>query len=225
MFNGCQLFLGDCLEKLKEIPDKSVDLVLTDPPYGKKWARGLNGIGVVKKKNEKFENLFWDSETPNKVYFEQILRVGKSVLIFGGNYFTDVLPISNCWLVWDKRGETPRGQQIPFADCELIWTNLNKTIKKYVCVNQGFIRDSKDERLHPTQKPTELILDILKDFSKENDLILDPFMGSGTTGVAALKLQRRFIGIEINPEYFAIAEKRINDWKNQSRLTSLFSGD
>ena len=203
------LIHGDCLEEMKKMPDKSVDLVLTDPPYGKQWARGKHGIGELKTKNEKLENVSWDKTIPSKKVFNEIFRISKNQIIFGGNYFTDYLPPSNCWIVWDKLGELKLGKQIPFAHCELVWTSFKKTVRKYTLRSQGFIKDTKDARVHPTQKPSELLKWIVRDFSKENDIILDPFMGSGTTGVACKELGRNFIGIEIAEKYYEIAQKRI----------------
>ena len=205
-----QIICGDCLEVMKELPDKSVDLVVTDPPYGKQWARGRFGIGWVKKVNEKRERVNWDKTIPTKIYFDEMIRVSKNQIIFGGNYFTEYLSPSNCWIVWDKRGNFKRGTQIPFADCELAWTSFNRTIKKYTLRIQGFVNDSKDIRVHPTQKPTEIIEEIINDFSNKDDIILDPFLGSGTTAVACKELGRRYIGIEISPEYCEIARRRVN---------------
>ena len=211
-----EIWNDDCLNVLKTMPDKSVDLVLTDPPYGKKWTRGSNGIGISKDQNEN-DSLGWD-KIPDKTYFDEMLRIGKKVIIWGGNYFTNFLYPSNCWLVWDKRGNFPRGEQIPFADCELAWTSENKTVKKFTLISQGFVSDVKEERCHPTQKPEELFKWCIKQFSKENDLILDPFMGSGTTGVACANLNRNFIGIEISEKYCQIAEERIMRTLNQQKL-------
>lgn len=192
---------------MKEIEDKSIDLVLTDPPYGKMWTRGKNGIGVLKDKNEK-DKTKWDIK-PTKEYFDEMIRISKNQIIFGGNYFTDYLPPSNCWIVWDKLGELKLGKQIPFAHCELAWTSFNKTVKKYTLRSQGFIKDTKDKRVHPTQKPNELFNWILQDFSKENDLILDPYLGSGTTAVACQNLHRNFIGIELDEKYCEISRQRL----------------
>ncbi len=192
---------------MKEIEDKSIDLVLTDPPYGKMWTRGKNGIGVLKDKNEK-DKTKWDIK-PTKEYFDEMIRISKNQIIFGGNYFTDYLPPSNCWIVWDKLGELKLGKQIPFAHCELAWTSFNKTVKKYTLRSQGFIKDTKDKRVHPTQKPSELFNWILQDFSKENDLILDPYLGSGTTAVACQNLHRNFIGIELDEKYCEISRQRL----------------
>lgn|SRR5574343_389576 len=200
-----KLIHGDCLEEMKKIPDGSVDLVLTDPPYGIKADKGTSGFGTAK--NRKYINE-WDSKTPEKEYFDEILRIGKVVIIFGGNFFTDKLPVSGHWLVWDKKGDV--AFKNPFSDCELIWTSIKKKpIKKYTFKQQGFITDSKDKRYHPTQKPSELVKQLLEVYSKDGDTICDPFMGSGTTGVACKNLNRNFIGIELDKEYYDIAVKRI----------------
>ena len=205
-----KIICGDCLEVMKKLPDKCVDLVLTDPPYGKMWTRGKNSIGLIKDKCEDDKTL-WDKKIPSKEVFDEMIRVSKNQIIFGGNYFTDYLRPSNCWIVWDKLSDLKLGKQIPFAQCELAWTSFNKTVKKYTLRQQGFINDSKDERVHPTQKPTEIFKMILQDFSDENMTILDPFIGSGTTAVACKQLNRNFIGIEISPEYCKIAEDRLKN--------------
>jgi len=202
-----KIICGDCIEEMKKMPDNSVDLILTDPPYGKKWTRGSNGIGILKDQNEN-DSLKWD-KIPDKKYFDEILRVGKRIIIWGGNYFTNYLYPSNCWLVWDKRGDFPRGEQIPFADCELAWTSENKTVKKFTLISQGFVSDVKEERQHPTQKPEELFKWCIHLFSKENDTVLDPFLGSGTTAVACKMLKRNYIGIDISSKYCKMAEERL----------------
>lgn len=212
-----KIVLGDCLEYMKTLPDKSIDLVLTDPPYGKRWTRGSNGIGLLKDKNED-DKIEWDKVIPQKEVFDEMFRVSKNQIIFGGNYFTDYLIPSNCWLVWDKLGELKLGEQIPFAHCELLWTSFNKTVKKYTFRQQGFINDSKDERVHPTQKPVELVGKIIMDWANESDLILDPFAGSFTTGVACAKLNRKFIGVEISEKYYEIGKERIKRELSQSKL-------
>ena len=197
---------GDCLDILKQIPDKSIDLVLTDPPYGISADKGIGGFGS--SKTDKHYNDNWD-KVPNKIYFDEMLRVGKRVIIFGGNYFTDKLPVNGHWICWDKKGNV--AFKNPYSDCELAYTNIpKKVVKKYTLIQQGFITDSKDKRVHPTQKPTELFKMILKDYSKKDDIILDPFIGSGTTAVACKDLGRKCIGIEISEEYVKIAIKRLS---------------
>jgi len=208
---GNTIYQGDCLEILKGMEDNSVDLCLCDPQYGKKCDKGTHGYGS--SDNRKYSDT-WDKKPPSKQYFEQIRRVSKNQIIFGGNYFK--LPVSNCWIVWDKIGDIKFNN--PFADCELAWTSFNSVIKKYTVRQQGFIKDTKDKRYHPTQKPSELFIQILKDYSEPNNLILDPFCGSGTTCVAAEELGRRWIGIDISPVYVDIARKRIQEAKDKYAL-------
>lgn len=197
---------GDCLEELKKMPDNSVDLVLVDPPYGIKACSGVGGFGISKTDNHYKGG--WDKSRPNKIYFDEMLRVGKQAIIFGGNYFADLLPQGKHWIVWDKKGDIKF--QNPYSDCELIWTNIKRnTVKKYVFKQQGFIKDTKDIRYHPTQKPSELIEIFLKEYTNEGDTILDPFAGSGTTGVACKNLNRNYILIEKEPEYIEIINKRL----------------
>ena len=207
-----KIYCMDCLEGLKKIPDKSIDICITDPPYG---INMQNGLGLSKSfgsspKTVRFyeDDSNWDSKTPDKEVFDEILRVSKKVFIFGGNYFTDKLPLGTCWIVWDKQGDIKFDN--PFSACELIWTNLDKkAIKKYIVIQQGFVKDKEpnNDRVHPTQKPVKLIRDILKD--NEGNVVLDCFIGSGTTAVACKQLGRNFIGFEISQEYCDIANKRL----------------
>lgn len=204
-----KIILGDCLEVMRGMADNSVDLVLTDPPYGKSWTRNNKtpGFGSQGNKAWRTDELTWDKFTPTQEYFDEMIRVSKNQIIFGGNYFTDKLPVSNCWIVWDKIGNHKFSN--PFADCELAWTSFSKVIKKYVVVQQGFVKDTKDKRLHPTQKPTELMKAIIVDFAETGQKILDPFVGSGSTIKAAKDLGFNATGIEINPDYVKIAQDRL----------------
>lgn len=186
-----QLILGDCLEKLKELADNSVDMVLTDPPYG---------ISIAS----------WDKHPVSKEILNELFRVSKNQIIFGGNYFD--LPKTESWIIWYKQ---------PFlkkqAQAELIWTSLKFKTRvfhyRYAGNCEGFPGklkvDYKKKSQHPTQKPIELMEYLVREYTKEGDSILDPFMGSGSTGVAAKNLNRKFIGIELDKEYFEIAKKRI----------------
>ena len=198
------IYHADCRDILPQL--SQVELILTDPPYGKRWARGMNAFGDIRHLAEKIENLNWDKERPTKDCFDLMIKGSKEQIIFGGNYFTDYLYPTNCWLVWDKKGDSFNGN--PMADCELVWTSFSKVVKKYKFIQQGFINESHDNRLHPTQKPRELIESILLDFSLVSDIILDPFMGSGTILRAAKNLNRKAIGIEIEEKYCEIAANR-----------------
>lgn len=196
----------DCLEILKELPDKSVDLILTDPPYGIGGDKGVGGFGSSAHTAKKYDD-DWDKSRPTKEYFGEILRVGKQVIIFGGNYFTDLLPVNGHWIVWDKTGGIKFDN--PFSHCELAWTNIDKSVvRKYIVIQQGFVASEKD-RYHPTQKPVSLFEGIISDYTEVGQTVLDPFLGSGTTTLAARNLQRQYIGIEISPEYCKIAEQRL----------------
>ncbi len=207
------LYLADCLTVLPDLKIENVDTVITDPPYGIGQANGTDGFGL--RSGRHYEGQ-WDNETPTQECFDLMLALGRLHLFFGGNYFTDKLPVGRHWIVWDKVGEMKF--QNPFSDCELIWTDADKkTVKKYIVIQQGFVAKEK-ERFHPTQKPVSLLSSIIDDYTDPNDTILDCYMGSGTTGVAAVKLGRKFIGVEKDPKYFAIATKRIEQALAQPAL-------
>lgn len=207
-----KVICGDCLEVIRDIPDESVDLVVTDPPYGIGAEKGTDGFGECKNKVRRYKDKW---QEPKKEWFNEILRVSKNAIIFGGNYYTHWLPLGKHWIVWDKTGTI--SFKNPFSKCELAWTNIDKNmVEKYTYIQQGFICEEKIGK-HPTQKPLPLIINIVTDYSQENSIILDPFLGSGTTAVACKQLNRNFIGIEINPDYCKIARKRleqepIRDW-------------
>ena len=203
------IYNQNCMDGLKLLPDKSIDLILTDPPYGKKADKGTNGFGTAK--NRRYAG-GWDKEAPPQEVFNEMFRVAKNLIIFGGNYFGNLLPPSNCWIFWDKKGDI--AFQNPFADGELIYTTFKKPVKRIVFRQQGFITDSKDKRYHPTQKPTELVQSLLEMFSEPGQVICDPFLGSGTTAIAAVNTGRHYIGYEIDPGYFQICCDRLDEVEN-----------
>lgn len=157
---------GDCLEMMKQIPDKSIDLVLTDPPYGigiaNKTSLSIKGASDSKKEFSKKE---WDTFVPTKEYFDEMIRISKNQIIFGGNYFAHLLPPTSCYLVWWKKDGLPRGT---FADCELAWSSFKQPAQVYNSRWHGFIRDSKEDRYaHPTQKALDVIQWAVEQFSAE----------------------------------------------------------
>jgi len=185
------IYCGDCLELMKDFPDNSVDLVLTDPPYGlnKKMQGGT--WGVAYRHGDMME---WDYVV-SEADIQEITKRGKNAIIWGANHYA--MPPSRCWLVWQK-------PYFPtMSDCELAWTTFDKPSKSFSHNRIGNING------HPTEKPIGLMLWCLDKYSKKGDLILDPFCGSGTTCVAAKMLGRRYIGIEKSPDYCKIARKRI----------------
>ncbi|RJS73020.1 site-specific DNA-methyltransferase, partial [ANME-2 cluster archaeon] len=134
-----------------------------------------------------------------KEYFDEMLRISKNQIIFGGNYYTDYLTPSSCWIVWDKRN----GRN-DFADCELAWTSFKSAVRIFRYKWNGMLQENmkkKEKRVHPTQKPTPVFTWILKKYSNEGDLICDPFLGSGTTLEACRKTNRNCIGFEISGEW------------------------
>ena len=196
------LYLADCREILPTLG--KVDAVVTDPPYGiaDKW-KGGSGHGWGKATAEAELRNEWDETTPSVETMLAIVSVAKEVIIWGGNYFE--LPPSRCWLVWSK----PE-RNFTLAEAELAWTNRDNVVRVL-----DYARSDPD-RLHPTQKPVGVMRwSIAK---TKGETILDPFMGSGTTGVAAVQMGRRFIGIEREPKYFDIACKRIEDAQRQGDM-------
>lgn len=194
----CTLYLGDCREILPLLPN--VDAVVTDPPYGigrDGQYRTTGGNGG--RKAYTFKG--WDQVRPNRDIFDLILAKSDRQVIWGGNYFADCLPASGKWLVWDK------GQRINQSDGELAYTSEDGALRIFT---QNRVALLVEGAQHPTQKPIEIMVWSLQQVPTART-ILDPFMGSGTTGVAAVKQGRKFFGIERDPEYFDIACKRIRD--------------
>ena len=199
------LYLGDCMEVMPTL-DK-VDAVVTDPPYGigadKHAGNKKNGWTQWDVKN-------WDNKRPSKSIFDKILNFKKPSIIWGGNYFTDFLPPSMQWFIWDK------GQRnFSLADCEMAWSSQNKASRVFSYARSKALGDGK---VHPTQKPIALMKWCITQLPDETSTILDPFMGSGSTGVAAVQMGREFIGIELDEDYFEIACKRIEDAQRQGDM-------
>ncbi len=208
---------GDCLEVMRGMDDNSVDLVLTDPPYGiGAYSTGTMGGGVLAKQST-FEPTTWDSESFDILQFHECQRTSRNQIIFGFNHFCDILPPTSSVIVWDKDNGDNN-----FADCELAWTSFKTAVRKVRWKWQGMLQErmgqDKEKRYHPTQKPVGVMKWIIEKYTKPDDIILDPFFGSGSTGVAAVRMGRHFIGIEINPDYCKIAEKRIQEERDKYAL-------
>ena len=207
---------ADCLEILKALPDKCIDFIVTDPPYGIKCDGGGYGLGVSVKELPKKQ---WDNGIPPKVYFDEMFRVSKNQIIFGGNYFTEYLYPTKAWIVWDKIGAYNLKNN--FSECELIWTSLKNVTKKLTFIQQGFINSDKEEnkfRFHPTQKPLKLVEKLISEFCGGGALIADFYSGSGTTAVACHNLGLDFIAVEKDAEYYAKSVERLQDARAQLRL-------
>lgn len=206
---------ADCMDILPQLPDKCIDLVLTDPPYGIDYGGQLIKGEEYKTQTNKhgwrnFGNGEWDKERPSAEIFREMLRVSKNQIIWGGNYFADLLPASQGWFVWNKMQ-----RNFSLADGELAWTSFDKALRIFD-YSRG--QANQDEKIHPTQKPLKLIEWCLARGGVENDLVLDCFSGSGTTAVACHNLKRRFICIERDPEYHALSVKRLEQAQRQQTL-------
>ena len=215
-----KIVCADCMDILKQLPDKCVDLVLTDPPYGISY----NNKKLKRKSSCEFRNIENDnSELDYCCLIKELERVAKTVIVFGANcFFTTGCFNHNCgrWICWDKRTTELADNALGFA-FELAWTNKTSGYGKiYRVMHGGFINADgpNTQRIHPTQKPVILFEKILFDYSKENDLVLDCFSGSGTTAIACHRLNRRFICIEKDPEYAKASIKRLEDAKKQLTL-------
>lgn len=217
------LYLGDARDVLPTVGP--VDAVVTDPPYGIGESAGKaatrtsglsSGIRTPQAYRRDYGNDDWDDKPIDDELITAVRTAGRWAIIFGGNYYA--MPPTTCWLVWDKlNGETD------FADCELAWTNLPKAVRRISFLWNGCMRAAGETRGdHPTQKPIGVMRWAIGHIPPPAMVILDPFMGSGTTGVAAMHLGRRFIGIEREQRYFDIACRRLEEAQRQG---SLFAPD
>lgn len=193
------LYLGDCMEVMPTLG--RVDAVLTDPPYGiKRSGQAETFTKQRKHKRKHHDDKGWDDGRPDVSVFRAMLDVSAAQIIWGGNYFADMLPAKMGWLYWDK------GQDgLSMSDGELAWTSRDAALRSFRLNRSALALDGAE---HPTQKPVKLISWCLTHIPTART-ILDPFMGSGTTGVACAKAGRAFIGIEREPTYFDIACRRI----------------
>jgi site-specific DNA-methyltransferase (adenine-specific) len=197
------------MDGMKQYPDKYFDLAVVDPPYG----IGASEMTMGSGKNKKYKKgKKWDNETPTKEYFEELFRISKNQIIWGGNYFN--LPISKSWIFWDKgiNGDCD------FADGELAWTSLNKVLRIAPIRYKGFLGADND-RIHPTQKPIKLYEWIYKNYLPEGGKVIDTHLGSGSNRIAADKAGNiDFIGYELDKDYFEAQEKRYKEYKAQLTL-------
>ena len=210
-----RLLCGDCSNSgdvSRLLDNQTIDAVLTDPPYGIKRDKGFsgsdgfNGNKTLKPIKRRTYDDNWDSSRPSADTFTQLVATAPLSIIFGGNFFADLLPVSTHWLVWDKEQTMPT-----FGDCELAWTNSTRTsVKLYKHPWNGLIGKEK-ERYHPTQKPVALFASILSDYTDDGETIFDPFLGSGTTLIACEQLSRKCYGMEIDPAYCDVIVQR---WEN-----------
>ena len=209
------IYCGDCIPWLKSLPDECA--IISDPPYGIDLATDYKarGRGNLAQCND-YPKVHGD----NSPFDPSPLLQFQTVVLFGANYYADKLPPSQRWLVWDKRRGIGINDQ---ADCELIWTNQTGPARVFRHLWNGMLKDSErdQQRCHPTQKPVELISWIIETLKiPEDTVIVDPYIGSGTTAVACIRMGRHFLGCEIEPKYVEIANRRIAQALNDTALFS-----
>lgn len=213
----------DCMEGMKQIPDKYFDLAIVDPPYGINIGKMNYVRSGPKKIGTGYRNDYrghgeWDSKTPNEDYFSELIRVSKNQIIWGGNYFSDKLLPTKSWIVWDKR--TDEKYNNDFADCELAWSSSG-VARIFRFLYSGMLQENmkhKDKRFHPTQKPVALYKWLLKNYAKPGDKILDTHVGSASSLIACHDLGFEYLGFELDPDYYRTATERLEQHKAQLNM-------
>ena len=214
----------DCLKAMKAYPDNYFELAIVDPPYG----IGFDGNTTVKGKAGKantfsnkqhHEKKGWDNERPSDEYFIELKRVSKNQIIWGGNYFADLLEPKKGWIFWDKK--ITNANNTNYSDGELAWTSFDCLLKRftYDWIGFGYLNNpQKEKKTHPTQKPVQLYRWLLQNYAKPNDKILDTHLGSGSSRIAADMEGYNFTGYELDKDYFDASVKRFNEYKQQIKL-------
>lgn len=198
----------DCMVTMARFPDKFFDLAVVDPPYGigSWWKKSVNTKNYCDKE--------WNNEKPGKEYFEELFRVSKNQIIWGGNYFTEFIAPTNSWIIWDKLMNNN-----PTSDCELAWTSFKTKMRIVRVLWSGALKDEKDfQRIHPCQRPVKLITEVLKKYANPGDKILDTHMGSQSSRIAAYDMGFDYWGAELDPDYFRMGNERYQKHIAQLKL-------
>lgn len=216
------LINADCMDYLRAAPDQAFDLAVVDPPYGGGYARrSVNNAGKVYGTSRTAWKQYggsglWDDERPTPEYFKELKRASRWQIIWGGNYFMDIIrAASACWLVWDKRNSGK------FADGELAYTSFQTATRIFRYRWAGMIQQDMSERearIHPTQKPVALYSWIFENYAPAGGKVIDTHLGSGSSAIAAHYAGLEFTGIEKDPHYFAAAEERISEQTRQTKM-------
>lgn len=207
-----RIYNMDCMEGMKQFPDKYFELAIVDPPYG-------IGAGKEKPHNgwKDYGIKHWDNQSPDKVYFEELFRVSQNQIIWGANHFISKISRDfSCFIIWDK------GQRnFSLADGEMAWTSFRKAARIF---DYSRARALQEGKIHPTQKPVALYKWLLNNYAKKGDKILDTHLGSGSSVIACYDMQFEYIGFEIDKENFDLANKRIERHKAQMNIFEFGGG-
>lgn len=200
-----QLYNMDCMDLMKEFPNKYFELAIVDPPYG---IEINNNMGRRKgDKSSNYKKVKWDCEPPSTDYFDELFRVSKNQIIWGANYFA--MPPTKCFIIWRK----PQiSEQVSFSMCEYAWASFSSTSKEWIGMS------AESDRIHPTQKPVKLYEWLLSNYAKQGDKILDTHVGSASSLIACHKMGFDYIGSELDKDYFKAATERLEAVKAQQSL-------
>lgn len=195
----------DCMDYMRNLPDKSYDMAIVDPPFG------IGEWWMKRKSTSHYGRASWNDSKPGPEYFKELFRISKEQIIWGGNYFTDILPVSNSWLIWDKvMNESPN------SDCELAWTSLKIKMTKITVAWSGAIKDESNfKRIHPCQRPVKLHHITLQKFVKPGFRLFDSHLGSGSIAIACYDAGIDLDACEINQAYCVGALERLEQHKLQ----------
>lgn len=222
----------DCMDGMKEFPDKYFDLAIVDPVYGEvtgggyttdKWDKTERHYGSGKANQHAYNRAIWKQPKTPPEYFRELFRVSKNQIIWGGNFFVESLPSSQGWIVWDK--QKPEG--ISFSDCELAFTSFNVGLRMFRFMWNGMIQGdmkNKEGRIHPTQKPIALYKWLLNKYAKPDDVILDTHVGSGSSLIACQQTNHKFVGFEIDKTYYELAKERFEQETAQMTIFNYLGG-
>lgn len=217
----------DCMEGMKEFPDNYFDLAIVDPPYGigvgsMSYTNGVQIVGkALAKRRDYSGHSEWDRAIPNRAYFDELFRVSKNQIIWGGNYFTEHLKPSKSWIVWDKRCDEKYSDS--FADCELAWASKG-VARVFRFLYKGMLQQdmkNKEDRFHPTQKPVQLYKWLLDKYMPVGGVLLDTHVGSASSLIACEDMGFDYVGFEIDKEYYKLGVERIQRHTAQISLKDL----
>nr|DAD72640.1 MAG TPA: adenine specific DNA methyltransferase [Siphoviridae sp. ct7EW56]DAH21295.1 MAG TPA: adenine specific DNA methyltransferase [Bacteriophage sp.] len=229
----------DCMQGMKEFPDKYFDLAIVDPPYGRKEHGGRNRSGYVRQKNGrkifvkdgKYGNRNWDNEPPSEEYFNELIRVSKNQIIWGCNYFD--YPLIGGRIIWDKCNDGSDQSDAEIAYCSMndrvdifryMWRGMFQGKSVSEGTTQRGNKKLNEKRIHPTQKPVALYEWLLNRYAKPNDIILDTHVGSASSLIACYNTNHKFVGFELDEYYYKVSKQRLDTEMAQMRLSD-FIGD
>ncbi|GHV18247.1 methyltransferase [Clostridia bacterium] len=220
MFDLNRLYNADCMDGMREFPDRFFDLAIVDVPYGINagdYKRGGTQARHAAAASTVYTRKDWDKEPPPAVYFSELRRISKNQIIWGANHFISRLPLdSPCWIVWDKQNGDNG-----YADCELAWTSFKSAVRQFSFKWQGMLQGdmkNKESRVHPTQKPVALYRWLLQRYATPDNKIIDTHAGSASSLIACWEMGLDFIGFEIDTEYYTSANERLQSVTAQVRF-------